>query len=369
MTSSTDTTGHPGVEELSDLTEGLLPLGRATDLRLHLTGCSDCADLYASLEEIRDLLGDLPDAGPMPDEVITRIDLALAAETVHGAESSTIGPAKASRPHTTATGSATAPTAPRSAPDAASATMDQDAVENQNAVETRDAIGSGRKRTGTENVSRGTEHVSRGTSPLVSTTDRPAGHARASTGPGRGGRQRAGRRRTVTIGAVFTVAAIGLGTFLVQSLDSDSSSRDTATHRPIRGTSDTGGFSADEMEKRVSKLLAENQPATESTGSSYLGPHSSSDPSRPNTPLRGEDTTTAAAVQVPACVQQGIGRSDAPLAAEQGTFKGRNALLVVLPHPSDSGQVSAYLVDTACVTQRSANSSGKVLFSHSYARD
>lgn len=363
MTSSTDTTGHPGVEELSDLTEGLLPLDRATDLRLHLTGCSDCADLYASLEEIRDLLGDVPDAGPMPDDVITRIDLALVAEATHGAESSPIGPEKASRPLTAASGSATAPPAPRSAPDTASAAEDQDAVQEQ------DASGSGRERTGTENVSRGTEHVSRGTSPLVSTADRPAGHARASTGPGRGGRQRAGRRRTVTIGAVFTVAAIGLGTFLVQSFDGDSSSRNTTNHRPIRGTSDTGGFSADKLEMRVSKLLAENPPAAESTGSPSLGTHSSSDPSLPNNPLRGEDTTTAAAVQVPACVQQGIGRSDAPLAAEQGTFNGRNALLVVLPHPSDNGQVSAYLVDTTCATQRSADSSGEVLFSHSYTRD
>ncbi|MYY12494.1 hypothetical protein GT204_27225 [Streptomyces sp. SID4919] len=367
MTSSTDTTGHPGVEELSDLTEGLLSLGRATDLRLHLTGCGDCADLYASLEEIRDLLSDVPDTGPMPDDVITRIDLALAAEAMHGAESSTMGPAQTFRP-LTVSGSATAPPAPRSAPEAAATPGDRNTVE-KDVVEAQETTGSGRASTGTENVSRGTTHVSRGTSPLVSTTDRPAGHARTSTGPGRGGRQRTGRRRTVTIGAVFTVAAIGLGTFLVQSLDSDSSSRDTSTHQPIRGTSGTSGFSTDELEKRVSKLLAENPSAAEPTGSSSSGAHSSSDPIRPNTPLRGEDTTTAAAVQVPACVRQGIGRSDAPLAAEQGTFEGRNALLVVLPHPSDSGQVSAYLVDTACAAQRSADSSGEVLFSHSYARD
>ncbi|WP_338484833.1 hypothetical protein VM636_15325 [Streptomyces sp. SCSIO 75703] len=81
MTSSTaDMTGHPEVTEISDLTEGLLAPPRATLLRRHLERCAACADVHASLLEIRDLLGTLPEPVPMPEEVASRIDAALAAE-------------------------------------------------------------------------------------------------------------------------------------------------------------------------------------------------------------------------------------------------------------------------------------------------
>ncbi|MEZ7001985.1 anti-sigma factor [Streptomyces sp. AD55] len=81
MTSSTaDMTGHPEVTEISDLTEGLLAAPRATLLRRHLERCAACADVHASLLEIRDLLDTLPEPVPMPEEVASRIDAALAAE-------------------------------------------------------------------------------------------------------------------------------------------------------------------------------------------------------------------------------------------------------------------------------------------------
>ncbi|MBQ0827748.1 anti-sigma factor family protein [Streptomyces tagetis] len=81
MTSSTaDMTGHPDVTEISDLTEGLLAPARTTLLRRHLETCAPCADVHASLLEIRDLLGTLPEPVPMPEDVAGRIDAALAAE-------------------------------------------------------------------------------------------------------------------------------------------------------------------------------------------------------------------------------------------------------------------------------------------------
>ncbi len=59
-------------------------------------------------------------------------------------------------------------------------------------------------------------HVSRETSPATERlTDRPTGHARAATGPGRRDRARRGRRRTIVLGTVFTAAALGLGSLLV----------------------------------------------------------------------------------------------------------------------------------------------------------
>ena len=80
MTSTTDTAGHPDVTEISDLTEGLLTPSRTGDVQRHLDECDLCADVYASLEEIRGLLGSTPSPVRMPDDIADRIDAALAAE-------------------------------------------------------------------------------------------------------------------------------------------------------------------------------------------------------------------------------------------------------------------------------------------------
>jgi len=79
MTSTTDTAGHPDVDELSDLSEDLLPPSHAEDVRRHLENCAPCAEVYASLTEIRELLGTLPGPAHMPDDVVARIDAALVA--------------------------------------------------------------------------------------------------------------------------------------------------------------------------------------------------------------------------------------------------------------------------------------------------
>ncbi|MGW4566096.1 anti-sigma factor family protein [Streptomyces sp. NPDC004561] len=82
MTSTTDTAGHPDVAEISDLTEGLLSPDRSTDIQRHLGACELCADVHASLEEIRGLLGATPGPERMPVDVAQRIDAALAAEAL-----------------------------------------------------------------------------------------------------------------------------------------------------------------------------------------------------------------------------------------------------------------------------------------------
>lgn len=170
MTSTTDTAGHPDVAEISDLTEGLLPSSRIADVRRHLDECELCADVHASLEEIRGLLGTLPGPPRMPDDVAARIDAALAAEALLNAHA-------------------------------------PDAVADEPAL-----IGSA--------------HVSRETSVSA---DRPAGHARTSTtGPGRKDRSRGSRRRIAVLGTVFTVAALGLGSVLVSSFN-DGKPSDPAT--------------------------------------------------------------------------------------------------------------------------------------------
>ncbi|NEE44400.1 hypothetical protein G3M55_07225, partial [Streptomyces sp. SID8455] len=62
------------------LAEGLLSASRAAEVRRHLAECELCAEVRDSLEEIRGLLGTLPDPEPMPEGIAARIDAALAAE-------------------------------------------------------------------------------------------------------------------------------------------------------------------------------------------------------------------------------------------------------------------------------------------------
>ena len=217
MTSSTDTAGHPDVAEISDLTEGLLPDSRTADVRRHLDECDLCADVHASLEEIRGLLGTLPGPPRMPADVAGRIDAALAAEALLQA----------------------------TAPDAVNASAPVEGA-----------------------------HVSRETSPP---TDRPTGHARsATTGPGRKGRKRSSRRRTAVLSAVFAVAALGFGSVLLASLDDGKTSDegqvsaadtffDSTLEKQVSqlltpGRSATGGSRAPQDDMGAATDPGQNQP-------------------------------------------------------------------------------------------------------------
>ncbi|MFE4817958.1 anti-sigma factor family protein [Streptomyces sp. NPDC056704] len=313
MTSTTDTAGHPDVAEISDLSEGLLPPSRTADVRRHLDECVLCADVYDSLEEIRGLLGTLPGPTRMPDDVAGRIDAALAAEALL---------------------SATAP--------------DRETAEGDSAIVSR------------ETSLAGASHTSGEPSP-ASLTDRPSGRPHAATGPGRSRRGRRGRRRVVVLGTVFTAAALGLGTILVQSLgDGSGKSPQTVTQQ---GAKDT--FSEGKLKTQVADLLAKNKSARTPSAS----------PKRPwgvqsneaGNGSAGVDTLITPTVQVPDCIQKGTGSTATILAAQQGTYKGTTVYLVVVPDASDSTKVTAYIVEAACVKQASA-SPGKLLLTHSYAR-
>jgi anti-sigma factor RsiW len=327
VTSTTDTAGHPDVAEISDLTEGLLPPSRTADVRRHLDECELCADVHASLEEIRGLLGTLPGPLRMPDDVAGRIDAALAAEALLNA----------------------------TAPDGAATVTASDTDTAANAGTAMDApalVGASRSASDADDNAR----VSRETS---ATTDRPAGHARTSTtGPGRKERTGGRRRRAAVLGAVFTVAALGLGSVLVSSLNDGKPSNPTAQGRQT-ATADT--FSEGKLEQRVAGLLAKNQ-----------GVKDGSRPPQNSMGMEGGPSIASPRIfkqpTIPDCVRKGIGRNNASaLATEQGTYKGTEALLVVLSDATDATRVTAYIVDATCVTQ-APSTSAKVLFTHSYPR-
>ena len=318
MTSTTDTAGHPDVEEISDLTEGLLPPSRTADVRQHLDDCPLCADVYDSLEEIRSTLGTLPGPLRMPDDVAGRIDAALAAEALLSATAPEADQ-EADIAHVAASVSASRPLS------------DEDSDE-----------GDGK-------------HVSRETS---TGADRPAGRPRAATGPGRANRSRRARRRTAVLGVMFTAAALGLGGLLLQSLGTDGSDNDPPSAHPNRsGSANT--LAEGKLESQVADLLGKTAKKKDggSPPSNPYGTQSTEGPHILNTP----------SVSVPECVKQGIGRDAEPLGFKEGSYKDTEAYLVVLPDASDTTRVTAYVVDSTCVDKPSI-SAGKVLLERSYPR-
>ncbi|MER8219652.1 hypothetical protein ABTZ58_03440 [Streptomyces sp. NPDC094143] len=334
MTSTTDMAGHPDVAEISDLAEGLLPPARSSDLRRHLDSCELCADVYASLEEIRGLLGTLPGPPRMPAEVVGRIDAALAAEAL----------LTATRPEVSEN-----PAAPT---DASGSGPGSAAESDEGARPDSDSGSDARPGSGSEDDSGA--HVSRETSTPV---DRPAGRPRSSTtGPGRKGRTRNGRRRIAVLGTVFTVAALGLGSVLLSSLGDGQPAHDTAEGRQ---TAPADTFSEGKLRSQVSGLLSENKSETEGGGDSR-SPFGAATAPGTNHPrvLKG--------VVVPGCVRDGIGREDNALAVENGRYQGKKAMLVLLPDAADATRVTAYIVDATCVDQQGSASKGTVLLERSY---
>lgn len=212
-----DTTQHPDVSEISDLTEGLLSPTRSAAVRRHLDGCPLCADVRSSLEEIRGLLGTLPGPPRMPAEIAGRIDAALAAE----------------------------------------------ALLNATSPESDTAVSRETSRSATEAAA---------PSPAV---DRPAGRPRAGTGPGRPGRPRRRIALVSAIGAAF--GAVVLGTSLYLSQVSDVTAGSAADHSTKKveaaASASLSPFSGAPVEDRVHALLAESRAPKTPQG---VGPESMS---------------------------------------------------------------------------------------------
>ncbi|MEU7132858.1 zf-HC2 domain-containing protein [Streptomyces sp. NPDC046261] len=310
----TGTEGHPEVAEISALTEGVLSPARTADVREHLADCDLCEDVRSSLDEIRGLLGTLPGPLRMPADVAGRIDAALAAEALLDA----------------------------TAPETVAGVSPEVAVSRETAAREEAAP----QKAATARVSR-------------ETVDRPTGRPRATTGPGRqspkpsGPRARRGRRwPQALLGTACAAAVIGVGSFFLQSGKDDAPK--AGSPEPSRQQSSPSVLAYDDIKTHVQELLRGTSKAAESRGMSSQ--------SSPETTLRAPGTTA------PACVQDGIGRSEPVLATHQETYKGEDAYLVVLPHPSDVTLVDAYMVSAACATA-SPPAPGKVLLNETFPRD
>ncbi|MGW7100170.1 anti-sigma factor family protein [Streptomyces sp. NPDC054838] len=315
MSPTTGTTGtirHPDVAEISDLSEGLLSPARTAAVRSHLGDCPLCADVLASLEEIRALLGTLPGPSRMPSDIAGRIDAALAAEALLDSTSRRAEPAPA--------------------------------------VPDRD------------DVSRETP------SPAPA---RPAGHPAGPTGPGR----RRARRRIAVLAGLAGASACVLGLFLSGALGA-SSSHDTAARTGISAAPSPhptdGSYTSQGLQGSVQNLLASGSKAQskpEERNNTY-GMQNASPKTDPKTDPNVAPNAVPGDRQapfVPPCVQQATGRPDAPLAAEQGSYQGTDVFLVVLPHPGDTARVDAYVVASDCANSPST-APAKPLLTGTYAR-
>ncbi|MFJ8131288.1 hypothetical protein [Streptomyces hydrogenans] len=303
-TDKADTAQHPDVSEISDLTEGLLSPSRSATVRRHLDGCTLCADVRSSLEEIRGLLGTLPGPPRMPAEIAGRIDAALAAEALLDA------------------------TAPES----------------------------------TRPVSRETtapaDAVSRETVPPAAAARPSSGRPpapRAATGPGRG-RTRHRRRIAVLSGIagslVAAVCAYSLYALSQNGADTHGVASDTSAAAPL------GTFSGEAVEDRVESLLGGGDPAVRAPKADRPESLAAQESGNVGTAQRNSDGA------LPPCVLAGTGRQDAVLASERGEYEGTSAYLLVLPDRTDGDRVQAYVIDADCT----GNTPGKLLRTASYPK-
>ncbi|MCX5377198.1 anti-sigma factor [Streptomyces sp. NBC_00091] len=325
-TGTAGTTWHPEVSEISDLTEGLLSPSHSAEVRNHLGDCALCADVLASLEEIRSLLGTLPGPPRMPSAIAGRIDAALAAEALLDSTNSR-AEASTSEPHPVGDVSLGAPPA---------------------------VAGGETSPTDTSRSGRNEAH-------------RPTGHPSGPTGPGR----RRARRRIAVLTGLAGAAACALGIFLFNGL-TGTASHDTATRndtaRSSASSSAPGEYTAQGLRQNVRQLLAggaaANTPQTvPGENDKTMGLENTSPGLAPADRLASPETAP-----VPPCVQQATGRSDAPVAAERGNYQGTPVYLVVLPHSGDPALVDAYLVAAGCA-DNPAQTPGKPLLTSTYPRN
>jgi anti-sigma factor RsiW len=71
-------TGHLDADALADLEEGLLDRDHVASARAHVAGCPQCRAELAALTGVRERLAAASDVGPMPADVVARLDRALA---------------------------------------------------------------------------------------------------------------------------------------------------------------------------------------------------------------------------------------------------------------------------------------------------
>ncbi|MFD6528578.1 hypothetical protein [Streptomyces sp. NPDC060184] len=372
MTSTTDTTQHPDVTEISDFAEGVLSVARATEIRRHLLTCALCEDVRSSLEEIRSLLGSLPEPSPVPADIAGRIEAALAAEALLDTRAPSVSPPGSVDVSRETATRKTASSDTETRETAGGETATRETADRATAADEPAARTTERPTAHTTERTTGpTAGAAAGTppkpgAPMPRSITRPPSTA---TGPGR---RRFPRRRRVVLGTVFGAALLGMGALVFQTAGMTAGASSDKTGSGAMAASappeDSTGAAASHAVEFTTATLADqvrgllgSASALQHTEDAENTPQDASPSGAPTAdrPLR--------APSVPSCVQQALGRTDSVLAVETGIYRGTETYLVVLPHPTDVSLVTAYLVDAGC-TASDPSDTGTLLFTHAYPR-
>lgn len=174
----------------------------------------------------------------------------------------------------------------------------------------------------------------------------------------------------MVLGTAFGAAVIGMSVFFLQSIAPSGDSSKTAADSGVRAAeSGAHAYSDGTLESQVQDLLGDGA-SQESFGAKKVPPgadtKSTSEAVTPDTEA-SRSPLKAPAVVVAPCVQQATGRTTPALALDEGTYRGTDAYLVVLPHPSAPSRVQAYVVAASCV-DTAPESTGQLLLTRSYDR-
>jgi hypothetical protein len=165
----------------------------------------------------------------------------------------------------------------------------------------------------------------------------------------------------MVLAAAGALVAVGLGGTLLQVLGSQTADGGAADES---GT-EAGEVAAsdDELGRQVQELLA----ASESPSALAAEPEAATPSEAPESQDGSANLGTEALpdTSLPACVTDGIGRSDPPLAAEFTEYQGQDAYLVVFAGTADPEDVEAYVVDAGCTTH---STPGEILDQGTYPR-
>jgi hypothetical protein len=322
---------HPDVELLAEHAERLLAPEQSAELAAHLDSCPECGETYAALAELTSLLGEEPAPGPMPDDVVARIDAALAAERE-----------RADAPAETHRAAAASPTAEGDGDESA------DADEGGEADESGDAAGR------------------------VRSTRRPAGERPGDNRPGNRSRRSARMRRLMATLAVF-VAAGGIGIAVSRGGDIDGSASAganagrgpaaAAAPSPKVQAAPVYDFSQANLASEVQRLASDSArhasghaAGTVPTGSAPAGasPSATTTPSGVGalvTPHTGAENSPAAPGQpsAPPCVLAATGQTQPPSVQGLGHYLGVEVFALLYPDAADPAHTwNVYLVQSSC---------------------
>ncbi|RAG84927.1 hypothetical protein DN069_14530 [Streptacidiphilus pinicola] len=323
MSDSTLHPAHPDVELLAEHAEELLTPEQSAELTEHLATCADCQETYAALAELTTLLGDEPEPGPMPEDVVARIDAALAAERAHPTEDAPEDTAEA----------------------------DEDAPEGDAAEDTADG-GSGRGRTHRKTAGERPED------------NRPKNRSRRST-----------RMRRVMATLAIFIAAGGIGVAVSRGGDLDSTDSTSASSggtsvtqpSPKAAAAPVYDFTQENLATEVQRLASDTRlhasghaagtmPSASDSGAAtpFGTPAAGTSPSGVGaavTPNGGPENTSANPAQptAPACVLQATKQTEQPAVQGLGNYLGVEVFALLYPSQTDPAHTwDVYLVQNSC---------------------